>query len=250
MAHVGRGVVVGRAAAAAVLRVRGVRESLAGRGRVVEAEADDAGPRLRDARERGVVGVHEHARRVGQVPQCRKPALGDELELAVAVELVAEQVAEAHRPRRELAHELGKRALVDLEEAELGVAGLEQSRGHSRDEIRAGGVMREPGAGAQDLGRHRRRRRLPVRGRDEGYSERQRGGESADSCRIQRGEELPRQRRPAAAPGQSRQPAGPPCQRRLDSQAHAASVGVWVSRPATRAGGIRARTANHTRRPI
>ena len=151
-----------------------MRESLAGRRRVVEAEADDAGPRLRDGRERGVVGVHEHARRVGQVAQRRKPALGDELELAVAVELVAEQVAEAHRPRRELARELGKRALVDLEEAELGVAGLEQSRGHSRDEIRAGGVVSEPGAGAQDLGRHRRRRRLPVRGRDEGYSERQR----------------------------------------------------------------------------
>ena len=47
--------------------------------------------------QRGVVGVHEHARRVGQALQRCEPALGDELELAVAVELVAEQVAKTHR---------------------------------------------------------------------------------------------------------------------------------------------------------
>ena len=47
------------------------------------------------------------------------PALGDQLELAVAVELVAEQVAEHDRARADAPRDLGQRGLVDLEQAEL-----------------------------------------------------------------------------------------------------------------------------------
>ena len=57
------------------------------------------------------------------------PAGGDELELAVAVELVAEEVAEEERPRPDAARDLRQRRLVDLEEPELGAVGGEEGGG-------------------------------------------------------------------------------------------------------------------------
>ena len=59
----------------------------------------------------------------------RRQPLGDVLELAVAVELVAEEVAEQERARPDPSSDLRQRALVDLEQAELRVAGGEQRRG-------------------------------------------------------------------------------------------------------------------------
>ena len=50
------------------------------------------------------------------------PAGGDGLELAVAVELVAKEIAKEHCARPDAPGDLGKRGLVDLEEAELRVA--------------------------------------------------------------------------------------------------------------------------------
>jgi hypothetical protein len=52
------------------------------------------------------------------------PPRRDELELAVAVELVAEQVAEQQRLWAHAAGDLRERALVDLEQAELCIAGV------------------------------------------------------------------------------------------------------------------------------
>jgi hypothetical protein len=49
------------------------------------------------------------------------PPLREDLELAVAVELVAKQVAEAECPRPDPPRDLRKRGLVDLEEPELRV---------------------------------------------------------------------------------------------------------------------------------
>ena len=57
------------------------------------------------------------------------PAGGDELELAVAVELVAEEVAEEERPRPDAAGDLRQRRLVDLEQPELGAVGGEEGGG-------------------------------------------------------------------------------------------------------------------------
>ena len=64
-----------------------------------------------------VVGVDDERRRVGERGDRRAPALGDVLELAVAVELVAKEVAERHDPRADAPHHLGQRELVDLEQA-------------------------------------------------------------------------------------------------------------------------------------
>ena len=47
------------------------------------------------------------------------PALGNVLELAVAVELVAEEVAEAHDAGTGASHHLGEDELVDLEQPEI-----------------------------------------------------------------------------------------------------------------------------------
>ena len=76
------------------------------------------------------------ASRIERAHSCA-PALGDELELPVAVELVAEEVEEADGARPEAAGDLGQRGLVHLEEPELGAVGLEQRGGDARDEVRA-----------------------------------------------------------------------------------------------------------------
>ena len=100
VADVRRGVLVRRAAAEAVLRVGGVLQRGPREPRVVEAEhgapAVDAGE-VADLR---VVAVHDE-RRVRQRRDRLAPALRDDLELAVAVELVAEEIAEQERARAE-----------------------------------------------------------------------------------------------------------------------------------------------------
>ena len=60
-------------------------------------------------------------------------------------------------------------------------------------------------ARAEDLGRHRRRRRLPVRRGDERGARGQPRGEPVDRARVELPEQLPGHRRPAAAAGQARQ---------------------------------------------
>ena len=67
--------------------------------------------------------------RVGQRRDRVAPAGGDVLELAVAVELVAEQVAEQQRLRPEPPRELGERRLVRLEQPQLRAAGVEEGGG-------------------------------------------------------------------------------------------------------------------------
>ena len=66
-------------------------------------------------------------------------------------------------------------------------------------------VVREPKARAEDLGRHRRGRRLAVRGRDDGDSGRQAGGQPVDRAGVELREELARHRHPRAAPEQPRE---------------------------------------------
>ena len=113
-----------------------------------------------------VVAVDDELR-VGEGRDRGPPALGDELELAVAVELVAEEVAEQSACGRTRRGDLGQRALVDLEQPELGAARREERGGDPGDEVRPGVVVGEPQPRPQDLRRHRRRRRLAVRRRDE-----------------------------------------------------------------------------------
>ena len=177
-------------------------ECRAGVARVVETEDARAGVVARQVTDLGVVAVDDEAG-LRQRGDGVAPAGGDGLELAVAVELVAEEIAQEHRARLDAPGDLGERGLVDLEEAELRVACVEQGGGDARDEVGAGGVVGEPHARPQDLREHRRRRRLPVRRRDEHGAARQFPGQPVDRARIELPEQFPGQRRAAAAPGDS-----------------------------------------------
>src|SRR6185295_8483016 len=120
------------------------------------------------------------------------PAFGDVLELAVTVELVAEEVPEADSLGPDASGDVGERALVDLEEAEIGSVRGEKRGGHARDQVRPGAVVGELDPLPDDLGDHRRRGRLPVRRRDDRRAQGEAGGQFADGARIDGGEDLPR----------------------------------------------------------
>ena len=74
----------------------------------------------------------------------------------------------ADRARPDAPHDLRQRALVDLEQPELGVALRQERRGDAGDQICAGAVPGELAPRLEDLRGHRRRGRLPVRGGDDG----------------------------------------------------------------------------------
>src|SRR3990170_8290508 len=119
MADVGGAVDQGGAAVEAVLRVGRGGQPLAGDGGIVDPEAKSALATARESGEERVVHVDDGLRALRQRRDGGPPALGDELELPVAVELVAEEVPEADGPRRELPRDLRESGLVDLEQGEL-----------------------------------------------------------------------------------------------------------------------------------
>ena len=108
MPDVGGRVVVRRAAAEAVLRVGGVLERRAGLRGVVETEGDAARRSRARSPTCGSSALTTSVASAGSAPTAVAPALGDLLQLAVAVELVAKQVAEAHRPRPDAPRDVGK----------------------------------------------------------------------------------------------------------------------------------------------
>src|SRR6476620_11779598 len=123
MPDIGSGVLVRSAAADAPLRIGRVLKCRLGVPRIVDAEdGPRSGPAVAtEIPDLGVVAVDDQ-RRVGrEILHSRAPAFGDELELAVAIELVAKEIAEADHPRTEPPRDLGEGRLVDLEQAQLGV---------------------------------------------------------------------------------------------------------------------------------
>jgi hypothetical protein len=125
MADVRGAIVIGRAARAAVLRVGGVGEAFARHGRVVDPEADRVAMPPRDVGEERIVGVHERRGSRVQAGDRGSPAIGDDLELAVAVELVAEEVAKADGLRPHTGGHVREGALIHLEKPQLCVLGSE-----------------------------------------------------------------------------------------------------------------------------
>ena len=123
VADVGGVVPVRVATAHAVLRVGCVLERR--RARAAGRRRRSRSAPLATVRELGderVVGVGDERRVGGEARDRGPPALGDVLELAVAVELVPEEVAEADGARPDAPHHLGQRELVDLEQPEVRVA--------------------------------------------------------------------------------------------------------------------------------
>ena len=197
---VGGRVVVGVPAAEAVLRVGRVLQRGAGLARIVETEHPRVAMITRQVADLRIVSVQDELRvRLG----CDRsaPARGDALELAVAVELVTKEVAEQQRLGPDTACDLGQGAFVDLEEAELGVAGAEEGGGDPGHEVRAGVVVRDAQPRSQDLGDHRGCRCLSVGRRDEHRALWQTAGEAIDRAGVELPEQLAGQRRAAAAAG-------------------------------------------------
>src|SRR5436190_6042562 len=190
MTHIGGAVLVRRAAAHAPFRVGCVLELRPRMSRIVEAEHDRAIPLAGELADLWIVPVHDKPRDRSELPHGAAPPFGDELELSVAIELVAEEVSQAQHPWLHTAHNLWQSSLVDLEEAQLGPSGGEQGGGDARDEIRTRSVVREAGPSTQGLRRHRGGRCLAVRRGDERGAEREASREGVDRVGIELPEEL------------------------------------------------------------
>src|SRR5919201_5049129 len=225
MTDVCRRILVRGPAAHAPLRVRRVLERRMGVARVVEPvhrwPRRTGFTRAREVADLGIVPVDDERGLSGQLRDGRTPATSDELELAVPVELVPKEVAEAHRPRPQTVRDLRQRRLVDLEQPELGGAGREQRRRHAGDEVRAGAVVRETDLAAQDRSDHCRRRRLAVRRGDERGTERQPPREGVDRVRVELPEELPRHGRAAPRPSDAGEAAGGAREQDLEAEREA-----------------------------
>ena len=102
-----------------------------------------------EIRHQRIVRVDDEKRLFGKASDHRPPALGDQLQLPVAVELVAEEVAETHDARPDGGGQVGQRRLVDLEQAQLGIACVDEGRRDARGEVRTGGVVGQPEAGSR-----------------------------------------------------------------------------------------------------
>ena len=191
---------------------------------VVDAEVDRAGTisaaarRPSGAPEVGDSGSSALSTSVVGRPARRRrgPAVGDRLQLAVAVELVAEEVAEQHRARLELLDDRAEPELVDLEEPE--VAG-QRAPALARGVRPASRRCRPPCSRPARLWTSR----APVRSRIEAtiaavvvlplvaeittLPRSRRLREAADRVRLDAGEDLAGQRRAAAAAGGARERA-------------------------------------------
>ncbi len=154
------------------LGVGGMRNLVQEKARVavVEPEGDAAGADpVRDRGQRRVVGVDDDGRLRRQPSQRRRPLRRDRVELPVAVELVPEQVVQQDHRRLDPAHDLRKRRLVALDDADIGartprqVSLAGQSAGDAAHQIRAGAVVGDARpVRLQDVGKHAGDRRLAV----------------------------------------------------------------------------------------
>ncbi len=138
-------VAIGGAAAPAVLGVEGVLELRNRLRRILDPEERDpvATPQVTVASEvgdQGVVGVEDEAHRALALGDDARPLVGELLELAVSIELIAEEVPEQQQGGGELVDHLRQPCLVDLEQA-LGAALLEQRCGDSPGHVRAGPIV-------------------------------------------------------------------------------------------------------------
>ena len=220
VADVGRGVVIGLAAADAVLRVGRMLQRRPCEPWIVDAEAQRTGPPVREIGDERIVGVHDEGRGGRERRHGGPPPFRDVLELAVAVELVAKEVAERDDPRTHPLDHLRQGELVDLEQAEIGVGRREEGGGDARGEIGSGVVPGKPVPAAEDASEHGARRRLAVRRGDNGDPGGQLRRERVQSAGIDLPEELPGQRRAPAAPDGTREAPDEAGGRRLCVEAY------------------------------
>ncbi len=233
-----------RAAAPAVLCIVGVLELRERLGRVLDPEVGDARTPAQlavtsEVRDQGVVGVEGELAGSLQLGHQDRPLVREPLQLAVAVELVAEEVAEHQQARMKAGRDAGEPGLVELEEAL--VAGLlEQGRGHAPVHVGARPVVDRPAPGRlQDPGDHARRGRLAVGRADDDRAAIEARGEALDRVRSHSHQHAPGQRRAAAAPAGTTEATDGPRDGALGGEqgAHGASRLGGLSRRGSRQAG-------------
>ena len=133
--YIRRRVQIRRAAANAVLRVRGMLKGGSRMSRVVETEPESTLATVGEVGYDRIVGVHDEKRLLREASYSGTPPLGHELELAVAVELIAEKIREGNDAWLGASNRLGKRTFVDLEESELRIPRGDERGRDPRQEI-------------------------------------------------------------------------------------------------------------------
>ena len=88
----------------------------------------------------GVIDQHGFRRAAQRLDD----AVLDAVDLAAAIKLVAEQVEQHHVVRAQLRQDLRQPQLVAFEHAPVGLAGVQQRRGHARIQVRARAVADDP----------------------------------------------------------------------------------------------------------
>ena len=135
--RLGRSPTMREFAADAVLRVGRVLQRRSRDRWVVDAERHRLGSISCEVSHERIVRVDDQARLGRETEHRLTPARPNELELAVAVELVAEEIAQADRARTHSREHFRKGCLVRLEQPELRTVRVQQRRRHPGDEIRA-----------------------------------------------------------------------------------------------------------------
>ena len=195
---------VGCPAAAAVLRVEGVLQlgqRLAG---VLDPEVGDPRPAAEvtiaaEVRDQRIVGVQGELAGTLERGHELHPFVSESLQLAVAVELVAEEVAEDQQAGMQMRRDPGEPRLVELEEA-LVPGLLQESRRHAPVHVGPGAVVHGSAAGGpQDPRDHAGGRGLPVGRADHDRAAIEPGCETVDRVRGHAHEQATGQGGPSAA---------------------------------------------------
>ena len=156
-----------------------------------------------------IVRVDDEGRVRRQRRRHRLDRVGHGVDLAEAVELVAEQVRDQERPRRRLRGDPGQRALVDLDHehavrepaADAGVA--DRQARDALDQVRAGGVVADGDAlAAEQRGGEAGGGRLAVAAGDRHHGLAAVQDELAQDVRVNAAGDHAGDRRAAAAPRQ------------------------------------------------
>ena len=203
VAQVDRFVLVRMAAVSAVLRVRGVLHGRQSLGVVLEPEVGHVLTATAEVGHERVVGVQNEPRPAVELAHHLRPAVGQQLELSVAVELIAKEIGEQEQTWMQVAGHRGQPGLVDLEQTQLAglAAGVEQRRGHSPGHVRARAVVHQRPPGLLEAGGdHGRGGGLAVGGRDEQRAVAELAPHAAQRSGRNPQQQAPRRRGAAAAP--------------------------------------------------
>ena len=189
---------------------------------VVDAEVDDVLDLTAQVGDQRVVCVQREARLRRVMGDGVGPALGQQLELAVAVELVAEQVREHDEARLGRVGHGRQPRLVDLEQPELAVLtpGVQQRGRDAPVHVGARAVVHDGNARlGEDRREHRSRGGLPVGGGDQDRAALQLARQLLDGIRLQPQQDASRCRGAAlAGPARDRARGPGQSQRRREHQ--------------------------------